>query len=174
MDRAREIRSVIKDIAGGGGAVFVMGEAVSVESDTCTVKIADRLTVGDVRLNASADGNKSNILAKPVVGSMVMMADLSGGELRDLVVIAFSEIDTLTVRFSGDVVVEGKDDIEADITDGKVCIKKGAVSFKAELDNLLDALSGAVIATPAGTGAFAADTVAKITQVKTKMNDILC
>lgn len=107
MDRSREIRSVIKDIAGGGGTVFVMGKVVSVESETCTVKIADRVSVSDVRLNASANGNESNILAKPVVGSMVMMADISGGELRDLVVIAFSEIDTLTVKFAGDVVVNG-------------------------------------------------------------------
>lgn len=111
MDRSTEIRNAIKNIAGGGGSVYVMGEVVSVESEICTVKIAGRLTVSDVRLNASADGNENNILAKPVKGSMVLMADLSGGELRDLVIIALSEIDTLTVKFAGDVVVnEGKND----------------------------------------------------------------
>lgn len=107
MEKSKEIREVIRKIAGGGGVAFIIGKVVSVESETCTVKIADRLSVSDVRLNASADGNENNILAKPVVGSMVMMADISGGELRDLVVIAFSEIDTLTVKFAGDVVVNG-------------------------------------------------------------------
>lgn len=105
MDRAKEIREVLKSIAGVGGSPFVVGEVVSVEDETCTVRIADCVNVSDVRLNASADGNKSNILAKPVVGSMVMMADNSKGELRDLVVIALSEIDTLTVKFAGDVVI---------------------------------------------------------------------
>lgn len=109
MDRATEIRNILKNIAGGGGSVYVTGEVVSVESETCTVKIADRLNVSDVRLNASANGNANNILAKPVVGSMVVMADLSSGELRDLVIIAYSEIDTLTVKFAGEVVInEGK------------------------------------------------------------------
>jgi len=107
MDRSTEIKNAIKNIAGGGGSVFVMGEVVSVESETCTVKIADRLTVSDVRLNASADGNANNILAKPVKGSMALMADLSGGELRELAIIALSEIDTITVKFAGGVVLNG-------------------------------------------------------------------
>lgn len=107
MDRSKEIRELLKDITGGGGLPFVIGEVVSVESETCTVKVADRVTVGDVRLNASADGNEGNILVKPAVGSMVLMSDLSGGDLRELVVTAWSEIDTVTVRFKGDVVING-------------------------------------------------------------------
>lgn len=107
MDRSREIRELLKDISGGSGLPFVIGEVVSVESETCTVRVAGRVTVGDVRLNASADGNGGNILVKPAVGSMVLMADLSGGDLRELVVTAWSEIDTVTVKFKGDVVLNG-------------------------------------------------------------------
>lgn len=107
MDRSREIRELLRDITNGGGLPLVIGEVVSVESETCTVKVAGRVTVGDVRLNASADGNEGNILVKPVVGSMVLMSDLSGGDLRELVVTAWSEIDTVTVKFKGDVVING-------------------------------------------------------------------
>ena len=107
MDRSKEIKEVIKSIAGVPGMMFVMGKVESVGDETCSVKIADRLVINDVRLNASADGNADNILIKPKVGSMVLMADLSGGELRSLVVISFSALDSMTVRFDGEVVING-------------------------------------------------------------------
>lgn len=107
MDRSKEIKEAIKSIVGVPGMMFVMGKVESVGDETCSVKIADRLVINDVRLNASADGNADNILIKPKVGSMVMMADLSGGELRSLVVISFSALDTMTVMFDGEVVING-------------------------------------------------------------------
>ena len=105
MDRSKEIKEAIKSIAGVHGMMFVMGRVESVGEETCSVKIADRIVINDVRLNASADGNADNILIKPTVGSMVMMADLSGGELRSLVVISFSALESMTVKFEGDVVI---------------------------------------------------------------------
>ena len=107
MDRSKEIKEAIRSIAGVPGMMFVMGKVESVGDETCSVKIADRLVINDVRLNASADGNADNILIKPKVGSMVMMTDLSGGELRSLVVISFSALDTMTVMFDGEVVING-------------------------------------------------------------------
>lgn len=107
MDRSKEIKEAIKSIVGVPGMMFVMGKVESVGDETCSVKIADRLVINDVRLNASADGNADNILIKPKVGSMVLMADLSGGELRSLVVISFSALESMTVKFEGDVVING-------------------------------------------------------------------
>lgn len=111
MDKSKEIKEAIKSIVGVPGMMFVMGKVESVGDETCSVKIADRLVINDVRLNASADGNADNILIKPTVGSMVLMADLSGGELRSLVVISFSALESMTVKFEGDVVIdEGKNE----------------------------------------------------------------
>ena len=107
MDKSKEIKEAIKSIVGVPGMMFVMGKVESVGDETCSVKIADRLVINDVRLNASANGNAENILIKPKVGSMVLMADLSGGELRSLVVISFSALDTMTVMFDGEVVING-------------------------------------------------------------------
>lgn len=107
MDKSKEIKEAIKSIAGVPGMMFVMGKVESVGDETCSVKIADRLVINDVRLNASADGNADNILIKPTVGSMVLMADLSGGELRSLVVISFSALESMTVKFEGNVVING-------------------------------------------------------------------
>ena len=107
MDKSKEIKEAIKSIVGVPGMMFVMGKVESVGDETCSVKIADRIVINDVRLNASADGNADNILIKPKVDSMVLMADLSGGELRSLVVISFSALDSMTVKFEGDVVING-------------------------------------------------------------------
>lgn len=107
MDRSKEIKEAIKSIVGVPGMMFVMGKVESVGDETCSVKIADRIVINDVRLNASADGNADNILIKPKVGSMVLMADLSGGELRSLVVISFSALESMTVKFEGEVVING-------------------------------------------------------------------
>lgn len=109
MDKSKEIKEVIKSIVGVPGMMFVIGKVESVGDETCSVKIADRIVINDVRLNASADGNADNILIKPKVGSMVLMADLSGGELRSLVVISFSALESMTVKFEGDVVINGGD-----------------------------------------------------------------
>ena len=107
MDRSKEIKEAIKSIVGVPGMMFVIGKVESVGDETCSVKIADRIVINDVRLNASADGNADNILIKPKVGSMVLMADLSGGELRSLVVISFSALESMTVKFEGEVVING-------------------------------------------------------------------
>ena len=146
MNRSREIRNVLKDITGGGGLPFVTGEVVSVESETCTVRVAGRVTVGDVRLNASADGNEGNILVKPAVGSMVLMADLSGGDLRELVVTAWSEIDTVTVKFKGDVVLNGGEN------DGLVCINELKENLES-IKNYLVTMNAAISTGLAGIGA---------------------
>lgn len=107
MDKSKEIKEAIKSIVGVPGMMFVIGKVESVGDETCSVKIADRLVINDVRLNASADGNADNILIKPKVDSMVLMADLSGGELRSLVVISFSALESMTVKFEGEVVING-------------------------------------------------------------------
>ncbi len=160
---------------------FVIGNVVagSVSGNYCDVQPLDGALIKKVRLNAYKD--KTGILITPADNSFVIVGTLNN---TDAYIAMFSAINKINIAFSNektvisveDEMVKYKDgkNLEVEIADGKACIKKGAVSFKAELDNLLDALSGAVIATPAGTGAFAADTVAKITQVKTKMNDILC
>ena len=56
MDRSKEIKEAIKSIAGVPGMMFMMGRVESVGEETCSVKIADRIVIYDVRLNASADG----------------------------------------------------------------------------------------------------------------------
>lgn len=96
---SKEIRSVIRKIAGidNEGLIFFNAEVVSVDSETCTVK-RNNINHTDVRLAAVIDGNTKNLLVKPKVGSMVLIADLSEGDLRDLAVVAWSEVDSISCK----------------------------------------------------------------------------
>lgn len=99
MDKSREIRSVIRKIAGvdNQGLIFFNASVVSVDDETCVVE-RNGLKHEDVRLAAVIDGNTKNLLVKPKVGSMVLIADLSEGLMRDLAVIGWSEVDTITIN----------------------------------------------------------------------------
>lgn len=98
-NKSKEIRSVIRKIAGidNQGLMFFNAEVVSVDSETCTVK-RNNINHTDVRLTAVIDGNTNKLLVKPKVGSMVLIADLSEGMMRDLAVIGWSEVDTITIN----------------------------------------------------------------------------
>lgn len=98
MEKSKEIQELIRDIAGGGkGMAYFVAQVKSVEAETCTVQIGN-VTVSGVRLNASADGNERNILVKPKPDSIVVVLDLSGGNLRSTVVVSWSDIDTITIH----------------------------------------------------------------------------
>ena len=164
-----------------GDAPFAVGNVVagSVSGNYCDVQPLDGALIKKVRLNAFKD--KTGILITPADDSFVVVGMLSN---TDAYIAMFSEIAKIEVAFSDENTVISVEDetvkykdgkkLEVEIADGKVKVKKDSVSFKDEMDTLLDTLSTAVIATPAGTGAFAADTVTKIKKVKTNLNQILC
>ena len=79
-------------------------EVVSVEGDTCRAR-HNGLEIPDIRLAAIEGGTSGGLLLKPAAGSIVLVADLSCGELRECAVIGYSEIESLTYRH-GDTSVE--------------------------------------------------------------------
>jgi hypothetical protein len=96
MSKAKEIRSLIRDIAGKSdkGRLFFNAKVLSVNGDKCDVLYFD-LTLTDVRLASVVDTNPNKLIIKPKVDSIVLIADLSMGELRDLIVIGWSEVDSI-------------------------------------------------------------------------------
>lgn len=93
MSKAQDIKEAIRQICGakGGSGLFLVGEVKSVEGETCTVNVAG-LELDEVRLTAVNDGTDGKLLLTPKEGSMVLLADLSGGMLRDLAVIGYTGI----------------------------------------------------------------------------------
>lgn len=99
MSKAREIRELIRKISGTQNqpVIFFNAEVVHVTQEVCSVKFGD-IELGDVRLSAVVDGNANNMIVKPVVGSMVLVADMSLGEFRELQVISCTEIESISIN----------------------------------------------------------------------------
>ena len=99
MTPGKEIKELIQKIAGTTGAAptFITAEVKVLGAETCTVE-RNGVKLTDVRYNAVEDGEANNMIIKPAVGSMVLIADLSGGNYRDLVIISFSKIDSIVIN----------------------------------------------------------------------------
>lgn len=97
MDTYAEIARAIKAITGGnGGTALFTAEVKSVEGETCTVLVGE-LEVPDVLLTPADEGADGKLLITPKEGSQVMVADLSGGELRHLAVVHWGEVEKISL-----------------------------------------------------------------------------
>ena len=106
MDIYGKIAQAIKGITGAGQAPIFPAKVKSVSGTTCTV-VVDTLELTDVRLRAVVNNEQEQFLVTPKAGSHVLVADLSGGNYRDLAVIAFSEVEKIEISTSAEVVFNG-------------------------------------------------------------------
>lgn len=102
MDKSSQIASLLCSIVGADRRrpAFLTMEVASVDGDMCSAKLGD-FEIPDIRLSVIKDGAKKGLLITPAVGSIVLVADLSGGEMRELAVIGFTDIDSVDLKISG-------------------------------------------------------------------------
>lgn len=98
-----EIREKLEGFKSNGSGASMGGlmiaEVKSVEGDTCTIAVDDDLDLSDVRLRVVSDDNTSSkMLLTPKIGSFVLVADLSGGDLSDMAVVMFSEVEKIIIN----------------------------------------------------------------------------
>jgi len=109
-----KIKRVLEDISNKNGKrdnnnLFFTAEVKKVDDETCDVEIAGTEYTG-IHLAAVSDGNKNNLIIKPKVGSVVLICDKTGGDMAWMNVIAFSEIESVTMKIDEIVINEGKND----------------------------------------------------------------
>lgn len=110
MSTLNDIRQTIIDIAHQNASqrtAWHIAKVVSIDNggETCTVS-CDNAQWTDVRLTAIADGN-TNFKVYPTIGSMVMVADLSNGQMADLAVIMFSQFSKMEFGSAEHTAVNG-------------------------------------------------------------------
>lgn len=113
MDNFSKIAELIRAIAGTDRQrpAFLLMEVASVDGDMCSAKIG-QFEIPDIRLSVIKDGSKRGLLITPAVGSVVMVADLSGCEMRELAVIGFTDIESVDVNINGATVHIEENSIE--------------------------------------------------------------
>lgn len=157
-----QIAQAIRSIAGvqTGSATIFPAVVKQTDGSTCTILIGD-LEVSDVRLRAVINNEQDQLVCTPKQNSQVLVADMSGGEFRELVVIAYSEIETIDLTI-------GQTTLQ--LEDGKITINGGNLGGLVKIQELTDKLnnlidwcknhthSGVITAVSGGSGAPAVGT----------------
>ncbi|MCM1035531.1 MAG: hypothetical protein NC038_05485 [Paludibacter sp.] len=108
MDVYGKIAQLIKQMGEPRHLLVFPAEVKQVDGRSCTVSI-DSFDLTDVRLRAVVNDEKEQFLITPKQGSRVLVADLSNGDLRDLAVIAFSEVEKIEIDTTAEVIFNGGD-----------------------------------------------------------------
>lgn len=116
MDTTTKIRDLLRSITGTDRPTFDfrLMEVVSVDGDLCRAKIGD-FEIPDIRLSSIGGGSENGLLIVPATGSIILVADISCGNLRELNAIGYSEIES--IRFHN-----GKTTVRADAQTAEACV----------------------------------------------------
>lgn len=165
MDTAAEIKQALVKALGINPNLAITATVVSIENDTCTVKLLSELVLSDVRLKATITDDEDSFLIVPKIDTEVILMSQTGA-LSSLMVIKVNAVEKILYKKGGfEFVVDG--------SAGKVTLKNSGANFGALVSDLIKEISNAIILTPAGPGQIAASTKAKLTALDTKFKTIL-
>lgn len=166
MDKAAQVKALLKEIIGAVPFLPILGEVTAVSGETCSVKIASGLELTDVKLKATINGNTDYLLLTPVIGSTVMMLS-NTGTLENMTVIKVDQAQKMEYA-------QGGLKILADGTDGKVSIKNNDTSLKDIFEDQATFLQQLKVSTSTGpSGTPLPDTIQAIVQWKVKFNKLI-
>ncbi|MFE3849079.1 hypothetical protein ACFX5D_13990 [Flavobacterium sp. LB3P45] len=165
MDTAAEIKRALIKALGVNPNLPITATVLSVENDTCTVKLLSELVLSDVRLKATISDDSDGFLIIPKVNSEVILMSQTG-ELSGLMVIKVDSVENIQYK-------KGVFEFEVDGTLGKVTLKKGSANFGTLINSLIDTISSAQIITSSGPGTINPITQGQLAQIKTAFNTIL-
>lgn len=128
MDKIQEIKAKLRLTVGAEPNLPIQATVVSVEGETCTVRLASGFEIDDIRLKSTVGDGDNYLLQTPAVGSDVTLLS-SDGTVKNMFVVLMDDLESF--RFS-----HGGLKIEFDGADGKVLIKNNQTSLYKLLDDL--------------------------------------
>lgn len=112
MGKHSEIKQLIRSIAStGGGATLFEASVVESKDTECTIKYQG-LEHKNVRLVCGFSQSLTTVIVKPAVDSTVLVADLSSGKMRDLVVLMVAQPERITIDKGTKSITKRLDEIE--------------------------------------------------------------
>lgn len=165
MDTPAEIKKALIEALGTTPNLAMTATVVSIENDTCTVRLSSKLVLSDVRLKATITDEVDSFLIIPKVNSDVILMSQTG-DLSGLMVLKVDAVESIRYK-------KGDFEFIVDGAAGKVSLKKSGANFGALVSDLIKEISNAIILTPAGPGQIAASTKAKLTALDTKFKALL-
>lgn len=166
MDIHSEIKKALVEALGVTPNLPITATVVSIEGDTCTVKLLSELVLSDVRLTATSEDNEDYFRVIPKEESEVILMSQTG-TLSGLFVVKVNQVKAIQYKQNGF-------EFSLDSTDKKLLLKNDSTSLHEIMSELTALLKGLKVFTPAGvSGIPIPDTITKITQVETKFKNLL-
>ena len=166
MDKIKQIAELIKSIGGFKPFTPIVADVVSVEGESCTVKLSTGLEISDIRLKSSINNGADYFLITPSIGSKVWIMTINN-DLSDSLVIKIDQIDKWEIKQNGLIFL-------IDGTDGKISIKNNATSLLDVFQDLKDLIGQITVSTGVGpSGTPLPPTIASLTAVETKFKNLL-
>ncbi len=110
MGKESEIKRIIKSISNSSNGDILFEAIVKKVNANNTINVEYQgLLHENVRLSAGFSGNKNVLVAQPKVGSLVLVADISEGKMRDLIVLMQEETEKIIFndgKFGGLIKIE--------------------------------------------------------------------
>ena len=100
MSKERDIKSVLKGMIGTSYTQPITCEVVSIQGNSCTVKLESGLELTDVRLRATLAQGSDELLITPKQGSTALVWSVTG-ELDDLVLLKCDQIEKIGYKQDG-------------------------------------------------------------------------
>lgn len=130
MDKPTQIRDLLRSIAGTDKPLFSfrLMEVVGVDGDLCRAKIDD-FEIPDIRLSSIDGGSDNGLLVVPAKGSIVLVADISCGNLRELCAIGYSEIESIRFHQGKTTITADADGATVEVGNSKMHVEDGKITF---------------------------------------------
>lgn len=130
MDKTTQIRNLLRSITGTDKPTFSfrLMEVVGVDGDLCRAKIDD-FEIPDIRLSSIDGGSKNGLLVVPAVGSVILVADISCGNLRELCAVGYSEIASVRYHQGRTTVMADANGVRIEVGGSKVRIEEDRIVF---------------------------------------------
>ena len=130
MDKPTQIRDLLRSIAGTDKPLFSfrLMEVVGVDGDLCRAKMGD-FEIPDIRLSSIDGGSENGLLVVPAKGSIILVADLSCGSLRELCVIGYSEVESVRCHRGKTTLTADAEGVTVEVGSSKLRVEDGKITF---------------------------------------------
>ncbi|SDX12082.1 hypothetical protein [Flavobacterium degerlachei] len=165
MDTAAEIKQALIKALGITPNLAITATVVSIENDTCTVKLLSELVLSDVRLKATISDGEDRFLIVPKINSEVILMSQTG-TLSSLMLIKVDAVESIRYK-------KGDFEFAVDGTSGKVTLKNSSNNFGALVTQFITEIKTMIILTPTGPGKVAPSSITKFEALDAKFKTLL-
>jgi len=165
MSASEEIKRLIAQMV-KVPTVIIIGEVISIESESCTIKLPSGLELPDVRLKQSIDESQNYLIRSPKKGAQLTAISLNG-QLEEIMMLEASEYEFIEYTQDGLV-------FRMDSKTKKFTIKNDQSNMYDLFQDLCTMAKNIMVSTPNGpSGTPLPTTIQAITQIETKFKQLL-